>query len=210
MSLARAVSRILPVTVLALPLVHCSGAPSGRPVLTAETPLHLEDQLEAAVLVGSEVADAPQPVAWSFDEAQPDWRPVRFPDPVAPVRLSVADDALRMTLGDFDVTDDEESRSVGGIYVDLPDWHRDDWAHIQVRARSTAGIESMGMEVGFNLRDESEMEGDDLYPVEFLGDGAPVIRDGSVQTYLLRADWSEGQWEGPWEQLVIGFCGNSS
>jgi arylsulfatase A-like enzyme len=171
-------------------------------------PLHLEDHLESAVLVGSEVTDAPQPVVWSFDEPQPDWRPARFPDPVAPVQLSVAGDALRMKLGDYDVTDDEESRSIGGIYVDLPDWHRDDWAHIQVRARATAGIESMGMGAGFNLRDESEMEGDDLYPVEFLGDGAPIIRDGSIQTYLLRADWSEGQWEGPWEQLVIGFWAN--
>ncbi len=30
-----------------------------------------------------------------------------------------------------------------------------------------------------------------------------VFTDGSVNTYLLRADWSGGEWEGPWQQLGI-------
>ena len=52
----------------------CAGSDSGQPLLTAEMPLHLEEHLDAATIVGSEVpADLPQPVVWSFDEAQPDW-----------------------------------------------------------------------------------------------------------------------------------------
>ncbi len=57
MSFGRVVSRILPVTLLTLPLVHCSGSPSDSPVLTADMPLHLEDHLDAAIVVGSEVPD---------------------------------------------------------------------------------------------------------------------------------------------------------
>ncbi|MHC4711350.1 MAG: sulfatase-like hydrolase/transferase [Planctomycetota bacterium] len=202
-----AVTAVACVTLLALLLVSCSGSPPGSPVLTADIPLHLEEHLDAATIVGSDVPeDVPQPVVWSFDEAQPDWLPAPVPDQMAPVRLSVADDALRMTLGDIDVTDDEDDAWIGGIYVDLPDWRRDDWGHIQVRARSDADVDWMSLLVAFNLRDESEMEKDDVNPTlfEFIGETATVIRDGSVQTYLLRADWSGWGWEGPWEQLVIG------
>ncbi len=75
MNLARAVSRIVPATLLTFPLVHCSGSPSDSPVLTADMPLHLEDHLDAATVVGSEVpADGPESVVWRFDEPQPDWK----------------------------------------------------------------------------------------------------------------------------------------
>ena len=50
MSFGRVVSRILPVTLLALPFVSCSGSPSDSVVLTAEMPLHLEDHLDAATI----------------------------------------------------------------------------------------------------------------------------------------------------------------
>jgi arylsulfatase A-like enzyme len=207
MSLARVVIRVVPAALLWLSLLDCSGAPSDSLVLTAEAPLHLEDHLEAAVLEGSDVPeDLPEPVTWSFDEAQPEWLPVPLLDPdMAPVSLSRTDDALRLALGDADVTDDDNDASVGAIYIDLPDWQRDDWAHIQVRARSTADVDWMTVLLAFNLRDESEMEDDDDPPVEFFGESATLIRDGSVQTYNLRADWSGGRWEGPWEQLVIAF-----
>ncbi|MEE8550261.1 MAG: sulfatase [Gemmatimonadota bacterium] len=186
-------------------VLSCVGCESGPAPLTAELPLHLEDHLETAVLEGSEVpGDLPQPVVWNFDEAQPDWRILEAWDPdVEPPQLSRVDDALQMNLGDADVTDDENF-AWGAVYVDLPDWVRDDWAHIQVRARSTADVDWMGVGVGFNLRDESERE-DDEDRVRFLGENNPVIRDGSVQTYKLRADWSRGRWEGPWKQLVVGF-----
>ena len=69
---ARVVSRILPVTLLTLPLVHCSGSPPDSLILTAEVPLHLEEHVDAATLVGSEVpADVPAAVEWRFDGTRP-------------------------------------------------------------------------------------------------------------------------------------------
>ena len=74
MSFGRAASRILPATVLSLALVSCSGSPSGSAVLTADMPLHLEQHLDAATIVGSEVpVDAPTVMEWHFDEPQQDW-----------------------------------------------------------------------------------------------------------------------------------------
>ncbi len=70
-------SRIFPATVLGLALVSCSGPPSGSTVLTADMPLHLEQHLDAATIVGSEVpADVPSVLEWQFDEPQEDWTPV--------------------------------------------------------------------------------------------------------------------------------------
>ncbi|MDH4218377.1 MAG: hypothetical protein OEZ52_00775 [Candidatus Aminicenantes bacterium] len=55
--------------------LNCSGPESDQPLLTAEVPLHLEEHLETATVTGSEVPeDIPQPVIWSFDEVQPEWK----------------------------------------------------------------------------------------------------------------------------------------
>ncbi len=64
-------------------------------------PLHLEDHLDAAIIVGLEVpADIPEPIEWRFDEAQPDGKalPMCRID-LGPTQLSATDDALRVTLG---------------------------------------------------------------------------------------------------------------
>jgi arylsulfatase A-like enzyme len=177
-------------------------------VLQADVPLHLEDHVELAVIEGSDVPDdVPQPVEWNFDEPQPEWQIV---EPWKPERtrpeLSRTEDALRIALGDADVTDEDEDWVLGGIYIDVPDWERDDWAHIQVRARSEADVDWMGFGLAFNLRDKSDAEEEeDEGPAEFRGERARLIHDGTVQTYNLRADWSGGQWEGPWKQLILGF-----
>jgi hypothetical protein len=213
MSLGRVVSRILPVTLLTLPLAHWSGSPPDAPVLTAERPLHLEEQLELAMIEGSDVPDdVPQPVAWDFAEPQPEWKAVEpwGPEQTGP-ELSRTEDALRIAMGDVDVTDEDNDWAWGAIYIDVPDWERDDWerddwAHVQVRARSEAEADRMWVGLFFNLRDESEREDEeDFDHFEFFGEMATVIRDGTVQTYSLRADWSGGQWKGPWKQLYLGF-----
>jgi arylsulfatase A-like enzyme len=186
----------------------CARGDAGTSVLQADVPLHLEDHSELTVIEGSEVPeDVPQPVEWNFDEPQPEWRVVEPWEPEhTPTELSQLDDAIRILVGDVDVTDDDNDSALGGIYVDLPDWERDDWAHIQVRARSEADVDQMSVILAFNLRDKSDAEEDeDKGPVEFMGERATVIHDGTVQTYNLRADWSGGQWEGPWKQLVVGF-----
>ena len=188
-----------------LSLTSCRPAGSDA-VLTAEVPLHLEDKLELAVIEGCDVPDdVPQPVAWNFAEPQPAWKILEPWEPEEePPELSRTENALRISLGDIDVNDDDRNMVSGAIYVDLPEWERDDWAHVQVRARSEADVDWMGVGLAFNLRDEAEKEEEDD-PVEFYGETATVIHDGTVQTYNLRADWSGGRWEGPWQQLALGF-----
>ena len=60
-------------------------------------PLHLEEHLDAAVIVGSEVsADLLQPVEWRFDEPQRGWSatpPQPFPAGIRPAAVSQTDDA---------------------------------------------------------------------------------------------------------------------
>jgi arylsulfatase A-like enzyme len=181
----------------------------GGPVpLTVDMPLHLEDHLDAATIVGSEVpSEVPQPVEWRFDEPQPDWKAAVPLDPtMKPVDVARIDEALRVTLTEATRGVFPWGRGVyGGIYIDLPDWEREDWAHVVVRARTSDEIESLAVE--FNLKDELGTDPDWPYPFAFRfgGDFLQVIHDGSVQTYRLRADWSGGEWEGPWRQLFLSF-----
>ncbi len=72
----------------------------GPAPLTVDMPLHLEEHLDVATIVGSEVPDdIPEPVEWRFDEPQPDWRPA---EPIAArweaVEAVRVDDALRLPL----------------------------------------------------------------------------------------------------------------
>lgn len=206
-----------PTARLALALLVASLGPgcidrgSDAAFLTADLPIHLEDHLDVARIAGSKVpADIPEPVAWQFDQPQPDWKPVvPLLSTVEPVQTTRTGDGLRLTLTEANAYKEWEDAAnlCGGIYVDLPDWQREDWGEILIRARTTEKIEEM--EVGFNLRSEI---GPVLFGVEqfqYPGDNSVVIRDGTEQTYAMRADWSMDyfdQWEGPWRQLGIGVC----
>ncbi len=67
--------------VLLAPLLFgaCGGLGSDS-ALTADVPLKLQEHVDAATVVGSEVpADRPQPVEWQFDEPQPEWTPYGNP-----------------------------------------------------------------------------------------------------------------------------------
>ena len=202
MTFGRTASRIFPATVLSMTLVSCSGSSSGSTVLTADMPLHLEDHLEAATIFGSDVpADVPAAVEWRFDEPQPDWTSARLPPFGRPVQTRTAN-ALRLSV--------EEANRLpfgnlleGAIYVDLPDWKREDWGYVLVRARTSENVSQLRL--AFNLRENRGVQDS---PFRFASEFVDVINDGSVQTYLLQADWSppwEGPWEGPWKQLSIGI-----
>lgn len=196
------------VAWLALGLAGCQG---GSEPLTTGVPLHLEDHLESATIIGSEVpADVPAPVEWRFDEPQPDWKPmVPLPSSVGPVEVSRTDDSLRIRLtkaNDYEFPWSDRPDLIGGIYIELPDWRREEWGDVLVRARTTDKVE--GISIGFNLRDEVGSEKWERLPFLFESPDAPVIRDGSEQTYVMRADWSmdySKQWEGPWRELGVQF-----
>ncbi len=179
----------------------CSGPESDQPILTAEIPLHLEEHLETATVTSSEAPeDIPQPATWSFDQVQPGWKALPLGRlPFEPTQLSRTDDALRVTLGRS--TEEDRKFAAGAIYVDVPDWTRDDWAHVLVRARTSDKVNMIGL--AFNLREKSEADDENTPPFLYQGDVATVIKDGTVQTYSLRADWSGGKWEGKWRQLIL-------
>jgi len=203
MSFGRVVFRILPTTLLTLAVVSCSGSPSESPVLTADMPLHLEDQLDAAMIEGSEVpAGVPEAVEWRFDEPQPAWTSEGLPASLRPVQTRT-EDALRLSVEASTPQEIAGGEPVGFIYVDLPDWKREDWGYVLVRARASEKVRQLRL--AFNLREDPESQDN---PFRFRGALVDVINDGSVQSYLLRADWSvpwEGAWEGPWQQLAIGI-----
>ena len=173
---------------------------SGPAPLTAEFPLHLEEHLDAATIEGSEVpADVASVVEWSFDEPQPDWKPIVPLQPsVKPVRTRRIGDALRISM--TEASRGPGTQAHGSIYINLPDWRREDWAYILVRARTSDKVHHL--EVEYNLRKRPGPQGQN-WPFLFGGEEILVINDGSVQTYLLRADWSFQKWEGPWQQLGI-------
>jgi hypothetical protein len=161
-------------------------------------PLHLEDHLDAATVVGSEVpADLPQPIEWRFDEPQPDWTSARLPPSGRPVQTRTAD-ALRLSVEEAVNVSPFGTLRGGTIYVDLPDWKREDWEYVLVRARTSEKVRQLRL--AFNLRENRRAQDT---PFRFNGESVDVINDGSVQSYLLRADWSkpwEEAWEGPWQR----------
>ena len=87
----------------------------------------------------------------------------------------------------------------GGIYIDVPDFEQADWDHVVIRARSENEVSRIG--VGFNLREGSGASTDFPYPYED-GEDAPVIRDGTVQTYRFQTDLIL------WKQLGLWFGSN--
>jgi arylsulfatase A-like enzyme len=188
--------------VLFLGLILIGGCgDAGSPVLRAQRPLHLEDHLAAATVVGSEVPAGIPQVAWRFDEPQPDWRPAR---PIGAQLGSVepvqTDDALALPLTAEHRADGP--RLIGAIYVDLPDWALEDWAYVEIRARTRDRMNAIGL--GFNYTEEDPVLG--VLPFQSRGEWSRLVTDGTVQTYRLSLDAPRvGRWEGTWTQLAIWF-----
>ena len=180
---------------LLLPSVLCLGCGGPAP-LTVDMPLHLEDHLDAATVVGSEVpAELLEPVEWRFDEPQPDWKPVERREPgIKPVQATRTEDALRLTL--TEANRGSRDNLHGGIYIDLPDWSREDWAYVEIRARTSDRMESIRL--GFNYTEEDPFD---------LGVPSFLVTDGTIQTYRLPLN-SPGMrlWEGPWTHLAVLFA----
>ncbi|MFB3129770.1 MAG: hypothetical protein ACE1Y7_08760, partial [Lysobacteraceae bacterium] len=161
-----------------------AGCKSGPAPLTAEVPLHLEEHLDAASIEGSEVpADVPAAVEWRFDEPQRDWKPVAAWFPKGkPVQVTRTKDALRLTLTEAHRRPQRGIRRrplLGRIYIDLPDWRREDWAYVLVRARTSEKVRQLG--VGFNLRKQpAGPRPRQQLTIRFIGEGVDVFTDGSV------------------------------
>lgn len=187
--------------VLVLPLALLACRPSGPEPLSVRQPLHLEEHLEAARITGSEVPkDLPEDVEWQFGAPRPEWKPAPSLLPgVAPATVFQEGGALRIELGEATRI---RRRLGGGAYVDLPDWNRQDWAWLVVRARATGPAGHLT--AWFNLRKAPGATFETFTPFLSRGEAATLVTDGSVQSYLLRADWTNW-WEGDpaWRQLGL-------
>ncbi|MEX1050276.1 MAG: sulfatase-like hydrolase/transferase, partial [Gemmatimonadales bacterium] len=176
-----------------------------------DLPLHLEDHLEAATVEGSEVpAIPPQAVEWRFDEPQPDWRatPLWNP-PFGAAALERTGEGLRITITDR--TRNPSGRPLAAIHVAVPDWDPWDWADVVIRARADSASAVNFLRLGFNLREGRGTSTNFLPPFQFLGEGSPIVRDGTIQTYRLRvgAGGRRVGGGGPlelWRQLVLLFA----
>ncbi len=191
-------------SLMMLAVVFLLGCGGPAP-LTVDMPLHLEDHLDAATIVGSEVSEdaLDSSIVWDFSEPQPEWKALEHFNPTIPaLTLERTDDALRVS---FDERHDDPrpvDRLHGDIYVELPDLQREEWGHVLIRARASGGIRNFG--IGFNLSDPAlAVDG----PGQFWGDRLAVVNDGTVQTYQVRADWHQtpDEWQGPWRQLIFSI-----
>ncbi len=178
-----------------LVVASCVDRDSGPGPLTAETPLHLEEHLEAATIEGSEVpADLSEAVEWRFDEPQPGWKPAygyEFSQEL--VTLVRTSDALRLILEEKHA--DSDGDICGYVYTDLPEWQFQDWAYVVVEARAEPGMGSLRL--AFNLTEPARAGVWQDAGVPF-----PLMADGTVQTYLLSPDSLPGEWR----QLLLQFC----
>ena len=197
------VARVAAVLLSVQWLCGCSADAPMLPTLTADLPLHLEEQLDSAridagVATGSPPSQ-PAPAHWAFEVPQPDWKPVVPLQPQwKPAAITTTEDALRLVL----IPGCDRH---GGIYVDLPDGRREDWAWVVVRARTSDDIDHI--EVGFNLREEPGPGAGERWRLKFDGEEMPVVCDGLVHSYRMRADWSWNGWQGPWRQLGVEVGG---
>lgn len=187
----------------------CAG-PAGERPIPADRPIHLEERLDRAQVSGSEPPeDLIPPVEWRFDRQLEGWAPI-FPlrKAASPVRTEQLADALRLVL-DARAREprSDVDRYSGGIITSLPDWRRADWAYLVVsaRARSEGGVPTL---VG-KLNERGDAGGNDLARFADSTETIELVADGRVHTYLIRADWSPGEysgyarWQDPWTRLAL-------
>ena len=114
-------------------------------------------------------------------------------------------DALRFTLTDG--TRVRNGTPMGGLVLEVPDWNYEDLAHLVVRARTADNVRTF--RIYFNRRREGTETDYSGFrrTFEFRADEAPVVSDGTVQTYRLQLDYFPGipPPEEPIRQIALFF-----
>lgn len=191
------------VLVMGMAMGSCSPV-LGQQLLRAESPLLLEDHLDAATIVGSDVpADLPEVIAWDFAREQPTWTPIA---PLqAESRAVVAErvqDALRLRVTAENMV--PGFGQLGVVQTELGDLDMEEWDYVEVRVRTVA----QGGQVGllFNLTDQNPVV--PVIPFANIGAVEAVRGADTIQTYQLRLGGSFARaWEGTWTHLGVGFVG---
>lgn len=184
--------------------VSCSG-PDKRMILNSEQPVHLEEHLDKAKIVGSEAPeDIPEIINWRFDVPQPDWKPAVPKTPSwKPVQIEQTKDSLRITLN-------EDNRMpgsilVGAVYIKTPDMRITDWSDIIIQVRSEDRFEELGL--AFNPPEAQSAQGI-TNPALNPGESVPVVSDGFEHTYKVQVSFSSMLFEHPWNVIGIYFTTN--
>lgn len=197
---------VVPLT-LVLSIAACAKSRDQTPLLTADMPLHLEDHLAAAKVEGAELPETvPATVEWRFSDPQPDWKPTHSHRGFKAPHVERTKDALRVTLlegGRLPKTANAPNGSLrGGIYIDFPDWHSGDWAHVVLRARTTSSVRNVI--IGLNPLEGVVPATATQATFQRNGGSTPLVSDGSVQTYHVRLNWGRGA-GGLWRRVGLDF-----
>ena len=186
--------------------LSCGATGAGGGILTAEMPLHLEDHLAAAAIIGSEPsADALEPMVWDFHDPQPSWQPWKANEDVQGwPDIRQQDGVLRRSIsGRDELPQGRRNRFRSLAYVPLPDLRRADWWQLRVDARAEGQMGYLGMR--YNRVRRTDPESGQVWYVARAGDFIGLI-DGEWQTYTLPVggnDPDSADHEDPWTDLVI-------
>jgi hypothetical protein len=168
----------------------------------------------------------PGTVEWRFSEPQPDWK-AALPIPGVEVAgLERTTDAIRVKLSDgsnsaterpitdFSTNNPSPRMLAGGVYIDLPDWRREEWAEVVVALRATGSVNSL--RIGLNPPEgfvvpAGASSSFAAYAATYQttasfapGGVTPVVRDGLAHTYRIHLDWGS-QPTGPLRRVGLHF-----
>lgn len=182
--------------------VSCSG-PDKRMILNSEQPVHLEEHLDKAMIVGSKVPeDIPEIITWQFVESQPDWKPVTLKRPsIKPVQIEQTKDSLRIVLN-------ENNRMPGGggylgaVYVKVPDLRFEDWSDVIIQLRTGDNFDTFGL--AFNPSEEQSAQAI-TEPALIPSETVPVLGDGFEQTYKLQISLPSNESQYTWNVFGLFF-----
>lgn len=158
-------------------------------------------------------ATIPRTVEWRFSEPQPDWKSALSVPGVERAGLERTKDALRVTLSEGSLTQTDPARGAtksldGSIYLDLPDWRREEWADVLVSARTTGSVNRIHLGLnpaeGVSPAGAARPGSREVFLATFQthGGATPIVRDGLVHTYRIHPDWGSKR-TGPWRRLGL-------
>jgi len=187
---------------LAVLVCACSPVSTGPPVLTEESPLHLEEHLQDATIERSVVPEiAEEAFEWDFDSPTHGWRPVATAGARA-IELIPIEGGIRLPLTPANPHSFDHELLEGYIYADLPDWRFEDWSHVEITARAN-GICDLGL--FYNYTEDDPADPNDI-PFYSNGGEVGVVSDGTVQIYRVPLESPDRRtWEGPWTHIGLWF-----
>lgn len=192
------------ILVIAMGMGSCSAPASGQRLLRTESPLLLEDHLDAATIIGSDVpTDLPNVVVWDFAHEQPTWLPVApLQTGIEAVETVRVEDALRLQVTAANLV--SGFGQLGVVQTELGALDMEEWDYVEIRVRTVAEGGQVGLL--FNLTNQNPVV--PQFPFANIGAVEAVPAADTVQTYRLRLGGPFARaWEGAWTHLGVGFVG---